>query len=44
MSMIKLFITRDKVLLGAAVPYRVFIDGKKMCKLYFGQSDSYDIP
>ena len=44
MSMIKLFITRDKALLGAAVPYRVFIDGKEMCKLSFGQSVSDDIP
>lgn len=41
--MIKLYITRDKSILGAAIPYRIFIDNVEECKLAFGQTASFDI-
>ena len=41
--MIKLYITRSKSILGAAIPYRVFIDNVEKCKLAFGQTTSFDI-
>ena len=41
--MIKLYITRDKSILGSAIPYRVFIDDVEKCKLAFGQTTSFDI-
>ena len=41
--MIKLYITRNKSILGAAIPYRVFIDDVEKCKLAFGQTTSFEM-
>lgn len=42
--MIKLKITRDKSVVGAAMPYRVYIDGEQKCMLLLGQTVVLDVP
>ena len=40
----KLKITRDKAYVGAAMPYRVYIDGEEKCMLLLGQTVVLDVP
>ena len=44
MNTIKLNISRDKAFVGAAMPYRIIINGKEICKLKIGKSFSMDLP
>lgn len=44
MNTIKLNIIRDKAFVGAAMPYRVIINGVEKGKIKIGGSTSYEIP
>ena len=44
MNTIKLNISRDKAFVGAAMPYRVIINGTEVGKIKIGGSMSCDIP
>lgn len=44
MEMIKLNISRDKSFVGAAMPYRIIINGKEMNKIKNGESLSFELP
>ena len=44
METIQLNISRDKALVGAAMPYRVFINGEEIGKLNVGKNMLYELP
>ncbi len=44
MKIIKLNISRDKAFVGAAMPYRIIINGKEMNKIKIGGSLSFELP
>ena len=44
MDTIKLNISREKAFVGAAMPYRVMINGKEVSKIKIGGKMSYEIP
>ena len=44
MDTIKLNISRDKAFVGAAMPYRISINGEEMGKVSVGKSVSYELP
>lgn len=44
MENIKLNVKREKAWVGAAVPYRVLIDGREVAKLSLGGSKTIEIP
>lgn len=44
MKIIKLNISRDKAFVGAAMPYRIIINGKEMNKMKIGGSLSLELP
>ena len=41
--MVKLNINRDKSIMGAAMPYRIMINGTELGKLNFGKSLSFEL-
>ena len=44
MNNIKLIISRDKSFVGAAMPYRIIINGKELCKIKIGDTKSFELP
>ena len=44
MDRIILNISRDKAFVGAAMPYRIIINGKEMGKMKIGNNMSFDLP
>ena len=44
MNNIKLIISRDKSFVGAAMPYRVIVNGRELCKMKIGDTMSFELP
>lgn len=44
MNNIKLNVSRDKAFVGAAMPYRIIVNGEEIGKMKVGSSMSYEIP